>query len=74
MKLKNPRCLSYMSLMACDPHITFFAKSSLHNFFDLFITDPSTKVQLRTDYRVTKSLSSGIKTCFHESNVTGLDL
>lgn len=55
-------------------HSTFFAKPSLHNFLDLFIIDTSTKVQLCADYRVAQSLSSGVKPCFHESDVAGLDL
>ena len=53
---------------------TFFAKSSFHNFFNLFVITTSTEVQLRTDYRVTQSLSSGIKTSLHKSYMAGLDL
>ena len=73
--LKQLTCL--LSQIACNPQnsiATFFAKSSFHNFFNLFIITASTEVQLSTDYRVAESLSSGIKTGLHKSYMAGLDL
>ena len=73
--LKQLTCL--LSQIACNLQNsigTFFAKSSFHNFFNLFIVTTSTEVQLSTDYRVAESLSSGIKPSLHKSYVTGLDL